>query len=304
MKNTLSRITLGTAQLGMKYGIANRDGQPSYGTALEILGRSEKSGVFTWDTSPLYGNSESIIGDYVRRYRPQQIEISTKLPSLQSLGTLTPRQVRHLVESRLRTSLNNLARECVEYYLIHDENDFLTFGDALIDTLSELQAAGLIKRMGISVYSPDIALKALEIEKFDAIQLPFNLLDRRFEEAGVLELANRRGATVFARSVFLQGLFFLTLAILEARLPAATEFVRKVRAVAEQSGRSVVELAFAFVNDHPAVSSLVIGTETASQLQANVELLKQKPLTNKERGAIYRCFQNVPASIVNPTQWQ
>jgi aryl-alcohol dehydrogenase-like predicted oxidoreductase len=303
MKNTLSRITLGTAQLGMKYGIANRDGQPTYETALEMLSSSEKYGVSTWDTSPLYGNSESIIGDYVRRYRPQ-VEISTKLPSLQSLGALTPRQVRHLVESRLRTSLKNLAKECVEYYLIHDENDFLTFGDALIDALSDLQAAGLIKRMGISVYSPDIALKALEIETFDAIQLPFNLLDRRFEEAGVLALANRRGATVFARSIFLQGLFFLTLAILEDRLPAATEFVQKVHALAEQSGRSVVELAFAFVNDHPAVSSLVIGMETVSQLQANVELQNQKRLTNNEREAIYRCFHNVPASIVNPTRWQ
>ena len=61
----ISRITLGTAQLGMNYGIANINGKPNLKRVMDILNYSLKFGVKSFDTSPVYGNCEKIIGSFI-----------------------------------------------------------------------------------------------------------------------------------------------------------------------------------------------------------------------------------------------
>ena len=62
----ITPITLGTAQLTMPYGIANSNNNISKESAFSLLENALENGINTWDTSPTYGKSEEIIGDYLK----------------------------------------------------------------------------------------------------------------------------------------------------------------------------------------------------------------------------------------------
>ena len=63
----ITPITLGTAQLTMPYGIANSNNNISKESAFSLLENALENGINTWDTSPPYGKSEEIIGDYLNK---------------------------------------------------------------------------------------------------------------------------------------------------------------------------------------------------------------------------------------------
>ena len=56
------------------------------------------------------------------------------------------------------------------------------------------------------------------------IQLPANILDARFERAGVFEMARQRNKTIYVRSIYLQGLLLLK----PEDLPGAMDFAEPV----------------------------------------------------------------------------
>ena len=57
-----SRLVLGTAQLGMPYGIANKTGQPNMAAAESIVAGVWEGGVREFDTAQAYGESEIVLG--------------------------------------------------------------------------------------------------------------------------------------------------------------------------------------------------------------------------------------------------
>ncbi|MGB4200250.1 MAG: aldo/keto reductase, partial [Thermotogota bacterium] len=62
-----SKLTLGAVQLGLRYGIANRDGMPDESAAQEILEEAWRRGITSFDKAAAYGESERRIGAFVKR---------------------------------------------------------------------------------------------------------------------------------------------------------------------------------------------------------------------------------------------
>ena len=54
----LSKLCLGTAQLGMNYGINNETGKPDFSESEKIINTALKGEINLFDTAPEYGNSE------------------------------------------------------------------------------------------------------------------------------------------------------------------------------------------------------------------------------------------------------
>ncbi len=65
----IPRFVLGTAQLGIEYGIANRSGRPQNRQACSIVQAAWESGVRFFDTAQDYGNAESVLGDAFEEIR-------------------------------------------------------------------------------------------------------------------------------------------------------------------------------------------------------------------------------------------
>ena len=181
---------------------------------------------------------------------------------------------------------------------MHAEADAVRHGAALFDALEAQRRAGRVGRVGLSVYTPQVALDLLD--QVQALQLPFSIFDRRF--ASVVEAASD-DTTVFARSVFLQGLFFLSDTEAQAKLPQAVAPLRQLRSLAEELDRPLDELALVFARDTPGLDYLVLGVETPEQLRRNVQLHAAPPLAPDEREALERAFADLPDSLVNPSRW-
>ena len=62
----VSQFVLGAAQLGMNYGVANKTGQPNEEESFAILDKAAKNGVTMIDTAQAYGNSERVIGQWIK----------------------------------------------------------------------------------------------------------------------------------------------------------------------------------------------------------------------------------------------
>jgi aryl-alcohol dehydrogenase-like predicted oxidoreductase len=96
-EESISRIILGTAQLGMDYGIANRVGQPDQRTATAIIESAWRHGIRHFDTAQAYGASERVLGQALRDLGvSDQAHVASKLSA-----QLDPAQV-----SELEASLN------------------------------------------------------------------------------------------------------------------------------------------------------------------------------------------------------
>jgi aryl-alcohol dehydrogenase-like predicted oxidoreductase len=77
-------IMLGTAQFGMSYGIANKLGRTKEDKVSKILEYASEQGIDVLDTALSYGNSESVIGNYIRNYATNKHqEIVTKIANFE-----------------------------------------------------------------------------------------------------------------------------------------------------------------------------------------------------------------------------
>src|SRR3989304_10330472 len=77
----ISKLSLGTVQFGIPYGISNKNGKPNTKTVFEILEYALKNGINSFDTSPAYGRSEKILGSYLNKKKINTI-IMTKIPKI------------------------------------------------------------------------------------------------------------------------------------------------------------------------------------------------------------------------------
>ena len=76
----LSRLCLGTAQLGMDYGIANQLGRPDDAQCHRLLSGALERGVLCWDTAGSYGDAEGRIGEFLTNcHHRDQVKIVSKL---------------------------------------------------------------------------------------------------------------------------------------------------------------------------------------------------------------------------------
>ena len=295
-----SQLTLGSVQFGMPYGIANQTGVPPADEITRMIRAAIDSGVTHIDTAQLYGESESRIGAALAGRWRSRVQIITKLGSIETDAVA---EIQPAVTESVMRSLKALGGERVETLLLHRAADRTRAGGAIWNALLDLRQKGLVERLGISVQGREEFNRAAADPDVELIQMPFNLLDRRWEGLAPV----RDNLTIHARSVFLQGL--LT-GVPAARWPAVAGFdagglVEKLRQLALQLGReNVADLAVAFVRAQPWVDSLVIGVETEAQLLENLERFAASPLSLAEVETVKQHLPRLSDQLLDPAQWK
>jgi len=262
-------MTLGTVQLGMNYGIANHSGKPSEEKSFSILRSALSGGVNTLDTARAYGDSEAVIGRFLKTWDGQMPNIVTKIRKLQ--GETQKELTAFAVES-VEGSLQDLGVNKVSAIMLHGAQDPMIHGTACANAMKYLLDKGYADRVGVSVYTAEDIQGMLQHEIFSVTQVPMSIFDQRLIADGSIAALAERGYDVFVRSVFLQGLFFLdpdnmTDPIL---LEHAAPKIRLLRETAEKLGMTVAQLAIAFMRDQAGVTSLVLGADTPEQVKNNI----------------------------------
>ena len=299
----ISELTLGTAQLGLNYGIANTLRKPSSHIAEMILSEAVKNGITSFDTASVYGNSEKIIGDFFKKNQTFPRTIITKIPKIQ-LNSEKPKflEIYDKMKSILSNSKNNLYQE-IQVCLLHEPSDMYTYDGQIVDSLIRLKKEGLVKLIGASVYSPLEAEDFITFPEFDVIQLPINLFDTRLIQNGMIIRLNESGKIIFARSIFLQGLFFMNINKLPPHLQIAKNALKQLYKISSEFQISIPVLAFNFVREIKEITSIIFGVESVEQLQNNIDLLNFNGLSTDIKQELQKSFSNMPEKLINPTKW-
>ena len=113
-------MVIGTAQLGMNYGIANRCGSPSLKDSEDLLKTAIANGVAFIDTARAYGNSESVIGRALASGWRGRVPIITKLsPMTECSRTASPEEVQARVSASLFQSCMSLGVSSLDVLMLH-----------------------------------------------------------------------------------------------------------------------------------------------------------------------------------------
>lgn len=291
----LSRMTLGTVQLGMPYGVANQTGQPSLKDALHLLAAARKGGVNCLDTARAYGQAEQVLGAFFARSGLGSTTVVTKFCIDPEKGT-DPVQLRRQVEESARASMQALGVTTLPMLMAHHADDLTVYGPAVNEALADLRAEGLVRHTGASVYTAGQIDRVLEQPGHTLVQLPLNALDVRLVRSGHLLRLREAGCMVFVRSVFLQGLFFLR--DFHGAVATAQPYVERLRDIAKDAGMDVAALALCYARDLPGVTSLVLGAETVAQVEENIRLMQAPPLDAGVRQAVEQLADKTPIEAI------
>ncbi len=309
-KPKISQITLGTVQLGLNYGIANKTGKPDPKVSHTILSEALGNGITTFDTSPVYGDSEMIIGSFLSSIAGDddrnKITIVTKIPPQTWREVFSRSEIYEKMKASVQRSLKVLGLKLLPICLLHSAtlSDLRNHNGIILDQLLKLKEEGFIEKIGASLYSPDEVREVLKQKLCDAVQVPINLFDNTLIKTNILKDLKERGIIVFARSIFLQGLFFLHDDGVPSHLQKAEKYLGLLRKISSDAKIPINQIAFDFVRDLPGVTSLVIGVETHEQLLQNIALLKSPKLPSEIMKIILDTFSDIPEDIINPSKWK
>jgi aryl-alcohol dehydrogenase-like predicted oxidoreductase len=186
--------------------------------------------------------------------------------------------------------------------MLHRESLLDSWTHGLSKALDNIISKRLVEKVGVSVYTPARALQALHSPGLDCVQIPSNIFDRRFEKAGIFELAERFGKIIYVRSIYLQGLALLKPEDLPAHLRFTEKPVRELGLLAKKWGLSNIELAMGFAKSAYPSCEIVFGAETVEQVQGNLRLWSREYPEGLVE-AVRQCFAEVTESVCNPQLW-
>jgi len=295
--NRLSQLVLGTAQLGMDYGIANKTGQPDLPTVKKIVQTAWESGIKEFDTADNYGDSEMVLGNALSVLGiTNEVKIITKLdPNIDCFD-------RSAMLQLLESSLKRLKVRNIYGIMIHREELLDYWSRGLGEILLGFAQDGIVKEIGISVYSPDKAIQALETEGIGIVQVPTNLLDKRFLENGVFRLAKIKGKRIYIRSIFLQGLILIKPDKLSERMNFADNVLRKLHSLSQDLNMTIPEMTFGYLKLKFPNANIIFGAETSRQIKENVGWWKNKPDESSMR-YLEEAIMPIDEKILNPALW-
>ena len=289
------KLGLGAVQIGLNYGISNKNGKTSEEEVAEILAVAACQNIRIIDTAPLYGTSEEVLGRKLPKIH--DFHVVTKTISIGSTA-ITSSHVKLLEETFFR-SIKKLQASSVYALLVHHANDLLAYsGELIMEKMLELKHQGFIEKVGASVYTSIQIEKILRRYPIDIMQLPVNVMDQRLIQGGYLKELKAAGVEIHARSVFLQGVLLMDPDSLPAHFNTVKPHLKHYRNSIRERGFSPVRAALGFVIGLPEIDFVICGVNDHKQLQ---ELCAIHAIYDADE---FRSFAIEDETILNPTLWQ
>lgn len=285
------KLILGTVQFGLDYGINNSVGKVPIDESQKILCKAFQEGIRVIDTAEVYGNAHQVIGDFHRANPDMKFSIITKVSPSDNLSS---------VEDKINQYLVELNVNILEGFMFHSFQSYLDH-KVILPKLLKLKDNGLIKHLGVSVYTNNEFEALIKDDGIDLIQLPFNLLDNYFLRGELMLEAKRKGKTIHTRSAFLQGLFFKNpidkLPIVQALQPQ----LLKIHEIAKECEVSVASLALNYCLQQSNIDYVLIGVDSLKQLEVNLNALNFK--IDKKIINIINQIYTEDTDLLNPSLW-
>jgi aryl-alcohol dehydrogenase-like predicted oxidoreductase len=269
-------------------------GNPDHDDSVGIIHRALDAGINFIDTADVYsqGESEIIVGKALASIDRSRVVLATKVHGNMGDDPNARGNSRRWIIAECENSLRRLGVDYIDLYQIHRPDESVDV-DETLGALSDLVHAGKIRCFGSSTFPAEQIVEAQWVaerrsrERFKTEQPPYSILVRGIERdvlpvtqaygMGVLSwsplaggwLSGKFGAgkeNVSRRAARLPGRYDMDLPANQRKL----EIVTTLTALADEAGVSLIELALAFVLEHPAISSAIVGPRTMEQLESQL----------------------------------
>lgn len=286
----MNKLSIGTVQFGLNYGVANNSGKVPFEEVQKILKEAKINHIDTIDTAAAYGDSEEVLG----KSGVQNLQLITKLSEIPS----DVKNITSYIEKSFFSSLKRLNVSKVYGFLLHRPSQlFMDGGSEIYEALLNLKKQGYIKKIGASVYQTEELDDIYKEYELDLIQLPFNIFDHRLIETGWLSRLNGKGVEVHARSVFLQGLLLMSHKLRPDKFKQWNHLWEKWDNWLLANNLTSLEASIRYVLSVPEISKVVIGIDSTSQLKEIITaangILPEIP---------HDLFSN-DVNLLNPANW-
>jgi aryl-alcohol dehydrogenase-like predicted oxidoreductase len=239
--------------------------------AVAAVRRALDAGINYVDTSPLYGESERILGQALKGGRRERIYLATKTGTRWTPRDYTGEGTRRSVEM----SLQALGTDYLDVLLIHDPETLepAFAPGAALDVIRGMKEAGMVRAIGLGVRSHALLRQAIESDLFDVVltYLDYNLFRRTAAET-ILPLAAQRDVGVVLGSPLGMGL--LTGPDPAERPSAArnpdTAAAREQWLWAREHGVDLVALAIQFCLREPRVATSLNGARSVAEVDSTI----------------------------------
>jgi aryl-alcohol dehydrogenase-like predicted oxidoreductase len=311
----VSSLCLGAMMFG-NWGNADHD------DSVAIIHRALDAGINFIDTADVYsrGESEEIVGKALAGGRRDDVVLATKVHGDMGERPNQRGNSRRWIVREVEDSLRRLGTDWIDLYQIHRPEQDTDIEDTL-SALTDLVRAGKVRYIGSSTFPASQIVEAQwvsrerRLERFASEQPPYSILARGVETdvlptclrhgigvipwsplaGGWLSGRYRKGAEAPAssRSGRIPQRFDLELAANQRKLEAADALAT----LADEAGISLIELAIAWVINHPAVTAAIIGPRTIEHLDSQLPAAE----TTLDAALLDRIDEIVPPGLtINP----
>jgi aryl-alcohol dehydrogenase-like predicted oxidoreductase len=286
-----SKLAIGTANFGLAYGVTNNNGRLSDIEIKNIMDVAKSSKITTFDTAQGYGDSEERLGPFLNNKTNVVTKIGIELQS---------NDISLNLQQNFTQRLEKLKCDKVYALLLHNPEVLLgRDGATIIRELRHLKCGGFVKKIGVSIYNPEILKVILRSFEVDIVQLPFNIFDREVCFTGWVDKLKEKDIEIHTRSVFLQGILLMQ----RHNLPNWfrenwPEIFDQWFDFQKQVGATADEIALTFVLRQPWIDKVVVGVDNFQQLTRLAKIEKNMKKDYKPT------FFSRDANLINPSKWE
>ena len=304
MNKKISKFCLGTWSLGGTNKGASSYGKIDKKRVIQILNNSYENGINTFDTASVYGNSEKILGQFIKDKR-DKIIVASKVGCSSFFKSLDFK--KSSIRKNLNLSLKNLNTDYIDICQLYNPNpeDKNLFG--AIEILNKFKKEGKIKHIGISLQSPSDYLKLRKFIKPYMIQCNFNMLDQRLINQKILNILKKDNVKIFVRTVLNFG-FFTNKFINQKKINFKKNDHRSrwdktqiklwqdyTKKIAKKINLKIEDTAIRFVLGNKNIDTAIIGVMNTTQLKnilnnQNLRVLNLREIKHIKK--IYSKFEN------------
>lgn len=260
--------------------------------SIRIIHHALDAGINFIDTADVYsgGASEEIVGQALEGRR-DDVFLATKFFMPMNEGDPNQRGgSRRWIIREVENSLRRLNTDYIDLYQVHRPSPDMDVEETL-GALTDLVRQGKVRYIGSSSYSGSQIVEAQwasrerNLERFVTEQPPYSILVRGIEE-DILPAVQRHDMGTLTYSPLSGGWLSGRWRKDSASAPASSarpsarfdmtspanqrklDIVEELAGLAEHAGLTLIELAIAFVINHPGVTSAIVGPRTMEQLES------------------------------------
>lgn len=298
----VSRIALGTVELGMDYGLrhSGESNLLSKDDAIRLLHYAIDRGINLFDTAPAYGTIEEILGKVIGPRSDCYIATKVSIPAYEG-RLLTGKKLQKQIDSSLQGSLHALRRDSLDIVQIHNTTLEVIKRGEMMEMLLEAQHRGDVRFVGASVYTEAEALAVIKSGYFDVLQVAYSILDQRMASA-VFPAAKEAGVGIINRSALVKGVLTPRMKWLPAELTSLREASEEIINTFGISWDVLPQMALRFCLSSDFVQTVIVGASNEQEIDSAIDAASEGPL-DEEKLTIAVDLALHDEHLLNPSYW-